>query len=206
MERIFRTFILFFILFPVSAGILMEKAYGLDTGDVFLNLQIGAVDNHSFESASCDWTFDTYDMAVMRTVTTNTRANSGSRSLQLDCHLTCTSPSNSGEAKWTMASPTNLYNRTISAYVWCPRGSGGRVSAPNGLSLYVKIGSDWRWKDNGWNSIGTLTNQWIHLTWTLNSVWAQTNVMEMGLKYGASGTCNSSNWYTGPVFLDDVTW
>jgi hypothetical protein len=206
MERIFRTILILSVFFPASLGVLIEKAYGSNTGDVFLNLQIGPVDNHSFESAACDWTFDTYDMAVMRTVITNARAHSGSQSLKLDCHLTCTSPSNSGAAKWTMASPTNMFNATISAWIWCPNGSGGPPSAPNGLTLYVKIGPDWRWKDGGWNNIGSITNQWMHLTWTLNSVWAQTNVMEVGLKYGASGTCSSANWYTGPIFLDDVTW
>jgi hypothetical protein len=196
---LFYIFILLLLCCPLQNGICS------DSGDVFLNISIGAMDNHSFESPSCDWTFDTYDKAVMRTVITNLRAHSGIQSLKLDCHLNCTS-SNSGAAKWVMASPTNMFNKTISAYVWCPRGSGGPASAPNGLTLYAKVGSGWTWKDGGWNNIGSLTNQWIHLTWTLSGSWAQTNLMEIGVKYGASGSCTAANWYTGPIFLDDVTW
>jgi hypothetical protein len=203
-KNFIRTILSFLML--MTAGIVAEKGLCSDSGDMFLNLMIGEVDNHSFESPSVDWTFDTWDKAVTRTVVTNLRARTGTQSLKLDCRLTCISPSNSGAAKWVFANPTNLYNKTLSAYVWCPRGSGGPGSAPNGLTLYAKFGPSWTWKDGGWNNIGSQTNQWLHLTWTLNSSWAQTNIMEIGLKYGASGTCSSANWYTGPIFLDDVTW
>lgn len=199
--------LIFFLMFLVLYGPdSLKNGFSADTGEMILNITVGAMDNHSFESPSSDWTFDTWDKAVMRTVVTNNPVHGGSGSLKLDCHLTCFSPSNSGAAKWVMAAPTNMYNKTISAYVFCPTGSGGTVSAPNGLTLYAKVGTGWVWKDGGWNNIGSQTNQWIHLTWTLNASWAQTNIMEIGVKYGASGMCGSANRYTGPVFLDDITW
>ncbi|MDD5065740.1 MAG: hypothetical protein PHF84_01710 [bacterium] len=183
-----------------------EKAFNSDTGDMSLTISIGEMDNHGFESTSVEWTFDTWDKAVMNTIVTNYNPHSGNNSLKLDCHLTCTSPSNAGCAKWTLSRATNLYNKTISAYVWCPGGSGGRGTAPNGIQLYAKIGSDWRWKSSSWSNIGTKTNQWIYMIWPLTGNWAQTNIVEVGMKYSASGTCNITNYYSGPVFLDDFNW
>lgn len=163
-------------------------------------------DNHGFEGLAYDWVYETSGMTAITNIEkSDEMAYSGNYSLKMNTDLNCSWPENSGVVKLTFAGSENMYNKELSAYVYLPGGSGGPKDHPNGMTLYMKTGPSWTWREIPWHNIGLLTNGWYHLTISMISNWAS-DVREIGFRYSAPGTCDGDNYYSGPIYLDDVTW
>jgi len=111
--------------------------------------------------------------------------------------------------------PANLEDIQVSAQVYCPAGSRGDSSKPNGLQLFAKSVDE---NENWWSFYGNWHNiqeeVWNEVTMTPNTVappdghkdplFDPTQVVALGLKIGAGG--GSPATFTGTCWLDNVRW
>ena len=111
--------------------------------------------------------------------------------------------------------PLNLEGVQVSAQVFCPTGSRGDPSRPNGLQLFAKsVDATGNW----WSFYGSWENireeQWNEVTVTPGTVappWGYkdplfdpTQVVALGIKIGAGG--GSTATFQGTCWLDEVCW
>lgn len=165
-------------------------------------------DNNGFEGLAYDWVAETYaTMKAVRDIKiTNNIVHGGLNSLQLNCDLDCSSSNSVGAIKFVFPSSEDLYDKDFSANIYLPSGSGGPWNHANGVTLYVKTGPSWTFRECMWKEIDTLASgTWYNLSFSLVSNWA-TDVREIGIKYAASGTCDADNHYNGPIYIDDISW
>ena len=192
------------ILFMVFAAILLTAP----------SVYPQATERYGFETGTQGWVASDYQYgrAITAVAQSSDRAVVGAYSLKMTADLIGGSPTNAnGEAYVDMRNnppsgvlvPTNLQGQTVTAYVYCPTGSKGNPSAPNGIQLFVK--------DQNWNSlygawVNIVENTWIQLTLPVNNVGSfdSTNVIVVGFKLGAGA--GSSAVYSGPLYLDVVSF
>ncbi len=126
---------------------------------------------------------------------------SGAASLQVDI-------SGSGGYSTVYPNPTNLQNQAIRVRVYCPAGARGSVPSPNTIRVYLK---DSAWANEWTASWPAVENQWTTLT-----IWPSTNTPLGGYKDSTFNPTavrqigvqfmNSAVPYTGPIYLDYVTF
>ncbi|MDP2942028.1 MAG: hypothetical protein Q8O36_00725, partial [Candidatus Omnitrophota bacterium] len=173
-----------------------------------------STERYGFETGTQGWVPSTYQygQAITAVAQSSDRAVVGTYSLKMTTNLIGGSSTNaSGEAYVDMRynppsgviAPVDLQAQTVTAYVYCPTGSRGNPSAPNGVQIFVK--------DQNFNSlygswINIVENTWMQLTMTVNNAGAfdSTKVIVVGFKIGA-GT-GSTATYSGPLYLDVVSF
>jgi hypothetical protein len=119
------------------------------------------------------------------------------------------------ESTCCLSTPLNLEGIQVSAQVFCPAGSRGDPSRPNGLQLFAKSidSSDNWWSFYGdWHNIQE--NLWNEVTMTPSTVtppegykdplFDPTQIVALGLKIGAGG--GSTATFSGTCCLDNVRW
>lgn len=110
-----------------------------------------------------------------------------------------------------LTAPVDFDGIQICAYVWCPAGSRGNPSRPNGLQVFVKdenrrsfYGNWHNIQENQWNHIcvmpGTTAPPWGHM----DPGFDPTKIVLLGVKVGAGG--GSTATFSGTMCLDDVGW
>lgn len=112
----------------------------------------------------------------------------------------------------------NLYNKKITAYVWIPREAfASTPSAPWGLTLYLKAGSEYKWHQSVWQNIelapAAALGKWNKIevnvsdmtlddeVTVITQAYAE-DVKEWGIKVGKGD--NSSN-FTGYIYVDSIS-
>ncbi|MFH0772106.1 MAG: hypothetical protein V1933_05750 [Candidatus Omnitrophota bacterium] len=192
----------FFYLFWVSSLLIISVAYSQP------------VERYGFENGTQGWVASDYQFgrAVSNVTQSSDRAVVGAYSLKAMVDLIGGSSTNaSGEAYVDMRNnpplgvitPINLQGQTLTAYIYCPVGSRGDVTAPNGIQILLK---DENWKSLYSKWINIVENSWIKLTLTINDTcdFDSTKVIVVGFKIGAG--LGSSARYNGPIYLDTVSF
>jgi len=110
-----------------------------------------------------------------------------------------------------LTAPVDFDGVQICAYVWCPQGSRGDLSRPNGLQVFVKD-EEWRSFYGSWHNIEE--RQWNHVCVTPSTTappggymspgFTPTQTVLLGVKVGAGG--GSTATFSGTMCLDDVGW
>lgn len=107
----------------------------------------------------------------------------------------------------------DLDGQAITAWVWCPPGSSGDPSRPNGIQLFVKD-SKWSSEYGPWKNIGTHlpTGTWAQVTMTPSNPKGQneymtpgfnpTDIVVIGIKVARGD--GSTITYAGDFYLDEV--
>jgi hypothetical protein len=176
--------------------------------------KVAPISEFNFESDVIGWMAQTYpgSEACIAVSTSQEHARTGTQSLKLDLDLIADDQHKSnGEAFATLASASDFAGRTVTAWVYAPKGSRGSDSHPNGFQLFVK--------DKQWHSeYGTLKDipedQWVELSLVVGTAkpengWVDADfnpqqAQAVGIKIVAPA--GSQNSYKGPVYLDDVSW
>ncbi len=172
---------------------------------------------YGFETGTEGWrTNDAPNVkAVTNVARVSTYRQSGSYSLRVGLKLQGGVANwDSGEAYVDMLNnpafgvpvPADLLNKEVSVYVFCPAGSQGNPSAPNGLQIFVKD-TLFRSAYSTWSNISVgATGAWNRLTFTVptNAAFNPRQIQVVGLKVGVGG--GSTSVYAGPVYLDSVTF
>ena len=177
------------------------------------------------------WRAQTYfnSQAISQVSITSTRPYSGQGSLALAVDLIGEDTNKgSGEAyvdlryhpplveyPCCLSTPLDLGGVEVSAQVYCPAGSRGHPSMPNGLQLFAKsVDGDGNW----WSYYGSWANiqedSWNAVTMTPGTVappgghkdplFDPTQVVALGIKVGAGG--GSTATFSGTLWLDEVRW
>jgi hypothetical protein len=177
------------------------------------------------------WQAQTYEdsQAISQVSITTTCPYAGQGSLALTVDLIGGHPNKSNgetfvdlryhpplmESTCCLSTPLNLEGIQVSAWVFCPTGSGGTPSKPNGLQLFAKSidTSDNWWSFYGdWHNIQE--NAWNEVTMAPSTVtppegykdplFDPTQIVALGLKIGAGG--GSTATFSGTCCLDNVRW
>jgi len=177
---------------------------------------------YSFENAIQGWQAQDYEdsMACERVGRSEERSKEGRYSLRMVMDLVGgDSHKSKGEAWVNMREngpkgvkvPANLDKRTITAWVYAPKGARGEPSRPNGFQLFVKD-SDWRSEYGAW--LNVKEGQWTRISLPVTSSkpskgWMDkgfdpTRIIALGVKMGAGGGSDAK--YKGAVFVDAVEW
>lgn len=110
--------------------------------------------------------------------------------------------------------PLNMLKDTITAMVYCPAGSCGPDSAPNGLQLFVKD-QNWKsfygswhniywWNKNDWKKVRVIPDTVKPNCGFMESGFDPTKIIALGLKVGANQ--HSPLYFSGTFYLDSVSW
>jgi len=147
-------------------------------------------------------------------------ASAGVGALRLDCGLVGGHPNLSkGEAfvdlryigiAETEGQPLDLSGSRVTAKAYCPAGSLGDPSHPNGLVLWAKSAPGGASKYGSWQNVQE--GQWIALELTLDKadpvdgwldpLFEPAAIELVGVKVGVGGA--SSAQYAGPIYLDEL--
>ncbi len=166
----------------------------------------------NFEAGAEGWgrSTDTDNQAIIRVSQSSDRAKQGIYSLKLEVDL-----GDGGKSKGaaSVMVTEDLRNQAITAWVWCPPGSSGDLSRPNGIQLFVKD-SKWRSEYGPWRNIGTNLpmGTWAQVTMTPSNPKGQnahmtpgfdpTDIIVIGIKVARGD--GSTVTYTGDFYLDEV--
>ena len=109
--------------------------------------------------------------------------------------------------------PINLEDVLITVWVYAPGGAAGDPNRPNGVQVFVKD-QNWLSEYGAWFNLSGYTDRWIPITLTpsrqpppgvyMDAGFDPSNIIVVGVKIGA-GT-NSEATYSGPIYIDGVTW
>lgn len=177
----------------------------------------------SFERGAERWVPQTTSgsQGVVSVNVSHTLAHQGNGCLQMNCNLAATDPQRrQGETyvdlRWlslgAYGQPLDLRRQQITAWVWCPPGSMGPGSAPNGVQLFAKSGATWLSDYGQW--INVVEGAWRQLTLTLDGTAASggymdpgfdaSGVVAVGVKFALNSAVTTGS-YSGSVFVDSVT-
>jgi hypothetical protein len=107
--------------------------------------------------------------------------------------------------------PANLGGRTVTAWVYAPRGARGDAERPNGFQLFVKD-AEWRAAYGAWQNV--VEERWVRLSLDVGGArppsgfvaagFDPSRVIAVGVKFalGADPTAR----FEGSVYLDAVDW
>jgi serine/threonine protein kinase len=150
------------------------------------------------------------------------KAKFGCHALELSVDLVGEHPNKSkGEAAIDLLNfppagvkaPLNLEGAEITVWVFAPRLAAGNPSHPNGLQLFVK---DLAGKSlySGWVNLTDIVESWSPVTLVpgkepppsgyMDKGFNPRSLTQIGLKIGSGA--NSSATYSGPIYLDGVSW
>ena len=181
-----------------------------------------AAPKYDFEDSLTGWVPQDYkdSRACTAVKTCTTTAKHGQRSLEMTMNLAAQNAESSKGEAWVdmlqhppdgLEAPLDLRGRTITVWVYAPRGAAGDPSAPNGFQVFVKD-SQWRGEYGKWSNIeeGTWTRVTLTVTdktpaggWMADS-FNPNEIIAVGMKMGAGGASRAK--YKGPVYLDAVDW
>jgi fibronectin type 3 domain-containing protein len=178
----------------------------------------GNVTLYDFESGVQGWVNQTYtdSQACTSVAQSNVQKYQGTYSLVMNMNLTGGDASRGqGESYIDRGSGNlNLHLVPTNVWVYCPTGSNGNPSLPNGMQIFFK---DAAWKSwyGPWNNIaaGSITmGVWTQLSVTpgtttpayVDSGFNDTQIREVGVKMAAGG--GSVATYTGPIYVDYVNY
>ena len=167
------------------------------------------------------WTCQTStdSQGLINTRRATDRAHAGLASLSITADLAGQHPSRSrGEVYVDLGShpppnvtvPVNLRGRTVSCWLWLPRGSAGWPSAPNGVQFLVKS-DGWRSWYGPWINIQPQwEEQWVQVTASLagppsyqDAGFDPAKVVALGLKVAINVASTAT--LQGTIGLDDYT-
>jgi hypothetical protein len=174
------------------------------------------------------WRAQTYvdSQAISQVAITTTHPYEGQGSLALSVDLIGGDPHKSSgetfvdlryhpplmETTCCLTTPLNLAGIQVSAQVYCPAGSRGDPSKPNGFQIFAKsedANGDWQSFYGSWHNIQE--NEWNTVTMTPSTVappggtpFNPTRIVALGVKIGAGD--NSTATFTGACYLDNVRW
>jgi hypothetical protein len=107
--------------------------------------------------------------------------------------------------------PVNLGGRTVTAWVYAPRGAAGDAKRPNGFQLFVKD-DQWRAAYGSWQNV--VEERWVRITLAVGAAqppsgfvaagFDPTRVIVVGVKFGLSA--DAAAGFEGSVYLDAVDW
>jgi hypothetical protein len=107
--------------------------------------------------------------------------------------------------------PVNLGGRTVTAWVYAPRGAAGDAKRPNGFQLFVKD-DQWRAAYGSWQNV--VEERWVRITLAVGAAqppsgfvaagFDPTRVIAVGVKFGLGG--DRAAGFEGSVYLDAVDW
>lgn len=109
--------------------------------------------------------------------------------------------------------PIDLTNRTITAWIYAPKGSKGDPKKPNGLQVFVKD-DNWKNEYGPWFDIDK-EDEWFSISLTvratkpkkggyMDSGFDPSKIIAIGVKMGAGG--GSTAKYPGVIYVDAVNW
>jgi hypothetical protein len=109
------------------------------------------------------------------------------------------------------AVPANLGGRTVTAWVYAPRGARGDQQRPNGFQLFVKD-VEWRAAYGGWQNV--VEERWVRVSLELGGArspsgfvapgFDPSRIIAVGVKFALGGDPTAK--YDGTVYLDAVDW
>lgn len=107
--------------------------------------------------------------------------------------------------------PVNLRGRTVTIWVYAPRGARGERSRPNGFQVFVKD-KDYKsqygpWHnvtEEGWFEISLKVSPFKPIGGHMDTGFDPGQIIAVGVKMGAGGS--SKAVYEGPIYLDAVDW
>jgi hypothetical protein len=168
---------------------------------------------------NADDTLACYDIAQ-----SEERAREGYYSLKIDLDLDGRDPGRGkGEVRVIIAEyppdedelPLDLTGRTITAWVYAPRGLRGDEQGPSGYQIFVKSVKDGSWKGalySSWRNV--IEGQWIQLRLKVSTTperdgfvtpeFDPKRVSAVGIKVALGGKSKGS--YKGPVYIDAISW
>ncbi len=177
------------------------------------------------------WQPQTYfdSQAISQVVVTTTNPSEGRGSLGMTVDLIGGHPNKSKgetfvdipfhpplvEPPYCFSVPLNLQGVEASAEVYCPTGSRGQPSQPNGFQLFAKSvdeGGNWwsfygNWQniqENTWNTVTVIPGTVTPPSGYKDPLFDPTRVVALGLKVGAGG--GSTATFSGTCWLDNVSW
>jgi hypothetical protein len=173
---------------------------------------------YNFESGTQGWAAQTYidSQGCTALAQSNTTRYEGLYSLRMTMNLIGGNANyKQGEAYVDRGASAllNLTGKAVDIWVYCPTGSNGNVSLPNGVQVLFK---DSAWKNwyGPWQNIGTTVplNTWTKVRVTLGTTtpaymdtgFNSTQIRVVGLKVGTGG--GSTAAYSGYIYLDYVNY
>ena len=107
--------------------------------------------------------------------------------------------------------PVNLGGRTVTAWVYAPRGARGDAERPNGFQLFVKD-AEWRATYGAWQNV--VEERWVRLSLAVGGARAPSGfvaagfdpsrVIAVGVKFGLGADPTAK--FEQTVYLDAVDW
>ena len=215
-----------------SAGSYNVQVIAIDEGDkpsnpTNITVNIGGVldaGKYPFEGSTWGWTgAGQPGLACTGVSTANSPVTFGTNSLQANINFQAVAnfsnayiyvdhTANPGSG--LPAGSVNLNNVPWSIMVYCPAGSGGSPVNRNGLRIFFRDNGG-RYRYGPWENIeGTIlkSETWARLSYT-NGVspiaWEDpgfddTSIDLMGIRLEHHSL--SSTYYTGPIYIDSITW
>jgi hypothetical protein len=177
---------------------------------------------YSFESGSMGWVAQDYEdsKACVQAEWSDEAAKDGEHSLKCLMDLIGEDSQKSKGEVWVDMSdnppsgktiPTDLTNRTISAWVYAPRGSKGDRNRPNGFQIFVKD-ENWKTEYGPWANV--VEGQWVKISLTVSATkpasgykdaeFDPSRIMAIGVKMGAGG--GSTAKFDGTIYIDAIDW
>jgi hypothetical protein len=176
---------------------------------------------YPFESGTMGWLAQDHPdvRGCSRVSVARTRGRSGSSALEMSLRIRGADPSLQRGEAWVeiagpapsrRASPQDLSERTLTLWVYAPRGTRGPHNRRNGVQLFAKD-SEWRSLYGPWNNID-MEDEWFSVDLPLDGSTAAhldagydpTRIAGVGLKFAAGDGSRAT--YDGPIYIDDVDW
>jgi serine/threonine protein kinase len=177
---------------------------------------------YGFEQSTEKWVKQIFQdsQAVAAVKQSKERAKFGCYSLELTVDLIGNDPQQSkGEAFVDLISPpsinapVNLEGVEITIWAYVPRKAAGDSNHPSGIQVFVKD-REKRSEYGSWLNLTGNTDKWVPVRLTPSKEmppdghkdqgFDPTNLVAVGLKISA-GT-NSTATYSGPIYVDGVSW
>lgn len=180
---------------------------------------------------TASWRAETYpgSQAVSQVAITTTNPYEGQGALALAVNLIGGDPNHGSgetfvdlryhpprmESTCCLSSPLDLAGSEVSAQVYCPAGSRGDPSKPNGLQLFARSAdADGNWwsfygswhdiREGAWNTVTMTPGPTAPPGGYKDPLFDPARLVALGLKIGAGD--GSTAEFHGPCWLDNVRW
>jgi hypothetical protein len=129
----------------------------------------------------------------------------------LEVHIPCTAYGQYADYLISLAGPTDLRKRTLSARIRLDDGFSPELSAPGGVVLYAKSGDNWDWGQAAWVNVSIdETGTWKEYRFELDKpaagssgLFDASRVQAVGLKFDTGSGEGASERPTPAVFHVD---